>query len=308
MTRMIFGAPRVAPAKISPWVGTRMYWTGWDGVRRELTDWRSGVFVLEEGVEGLSMPKHTAWTSSSPAQHGQRLRGFRVPARPCAWASFVYSKESSLEFLERDGDFWHSLQPGKYGTWEVRTEAGTRRIRCRLDDESGGDKYGLDPSQQGWAAYDIRLIADDPFWYGETVEAEWGTASLVDFNAWVTDSQMGYLSSANRLENAVMTNPGDVEAWPVWTISGPATSVTVGITGSTVTAPINLASSSDVLVIDTDPAVQMAWLNGVDVTMQLGSADFAPIPAGADRKLVLAMTGNGTVSATISTRYYRAWG
>lgn len=306
MTKVILGRPRVAPVRISPWIGTRMYWTGWDGVRRELTDWRSGITVLEEGIEGLSMPPHAAWTSASPAQHGQRLRGFRVEPRPCAWTAFVYSNESSSQWLTRDADFWRSLQPGKYGTWEVTTEAGRRSLRCRLDDPGDG-KFTRDPAKRGWQPYDIRLIADDPFWYGQNVTTEWDTTTAANFNQWVDGVSVGFLSSANRLEDAVMTNPGDVEAWPVWTITGPATTVTVGMTGATIVAPIVLATSADVLVINTDPAVQMAWKNGVDVTMQLGTADFAPIPAGQDRKMLLTMTGTGAVSATISTRYYRAW-
>jgi hypothetical protein len=63
----------------------------------------------------------------------------------------------------------------------------------------------------------------------------------------------------------------------------------------------------DTLVIDTDPTVQCAWLNGVDVTAQLGSADFAPIPAGEDRTLSLALVGAGSVQAEIRPRYYKAW-
>lgn len=304
MTRVVFGSPRVAPARISPWVGTRMFWTGSDGIRRNLTDWRSGVFVMQEGIEGLSMPPHVAWTSASPAQHGQRFRGFKVSPRPCAWITHVYA-QSSRAWLAADSDFWGSLHPGEYGTWEVSTEAGTRKLRCRYNGD-GTDSYGRDPGRQGWASYDIPLIADDPFWYGAQVNATWGTASLVDFNQWVDGVQLGALSSANRLENAVMANPGDVEAWPVWSIDGPCTSVTVGLTGRTVTAPISLLAD-DVLVINTDPNVQMAWKNGVDVTNQLGAVDFAPIPAGASTKLLLAMTGNGNVTATIDTRFYRAW-
>ncbi|MHA7210789.1 hypothetical protein [Arthrobacter sp. MDT1-65] len=67
-------------------------------------------------------------------------------------------------------------------------------------------------------------------------------------------------------------------------------------------------SVDDVLVIDTDPTVQSAWRNGVDVTAQLGSADFAPIPAGEDRQLSLTMAGTGSVEAAITPRFYRAFG
>jgi len=114
------------------------------------------------------------------------------------------------------------------------------------------------------------------------------------------------VSSASKLASAAMTNQGDLEAWPVWTVKGPVTSVTVGVDGRTVQWNVAL-TADDILVIDTDPTVQSAWLNGVDVTAQLGSADFAPIPAGDELPLSLTMAGTGSVEAAITPRYFRAW-
>jgi len=114
------------------------------------------------------------------------------------------------------------------------------------------------------------------------------------------------ISSGSQLSTAKITNDGDLEAWPVWTVTGPLTSVTVGVDGSTVQWDVALLEG-DVLVIDTDPAVQSAWLNGDDVTDQLGTADFAPIPAGHELPLSLTMAGAGSVEAAITPRHYRAW-
>ena len=114
------------------------------------------------------------------------------------------------------------------------------------------------------------------------------------------------IRSASQLSSAKLTNEGDLEAWPVWTIKGPLTSVTVGIDGATVQWNVAL-TSTDILVIDTDPTVQSAWLNGADVTSQLGTANFAPIPAGLEMPLSLTMAGTGSVEASISPRFYRAW-
>jgi hypothetical protein len=80
----------------------------------------------------------------------------------------------------------------------------------------------------------------------------------------------------------------------------------VGVDGRAVQWNVAL-TADDILVIDTDPTVQSAWLNGVDVTSQLGSADFAPIPAGHELPLSLTMAGTGSVEAAITPRYYRAW-
>jgi hypothetical protein len=45
----------------------------------------------------------------------------------------------------------------------------------------------------------------------------------------------------------------------------------------------------------------------VDRTEDLGTADFAPIPAGQDRRLNISMTGDGIIRAAITPLYRRAW-
>lgn len=159
---------------------------------------------------------------------------------------------------------------------------------------------------RGWASYGVSLIADDPFWTGEAVRRVWAQSDAVDFYGGVAKAPVFHISSGSQLSTAKITNEGDLEAWPVWTITGPLTSVTVGVDGETVQWNVAL-TSTDILVIDTDPQVQSAWLNGTDVTDQLGTADFAPIPAGLERPLSLTMAGTGSVEARITPRFFRAW-
>jgi hypothetical protein len=171
--------------------------------------------------------------------------------------------------------------------------------------DDGNHSFQWDPMHRGWASYGVTLVADDPFWTGESVRRVWSDGEDVDsFNP--GPGAVIKVASASQLSSAVMTNQGDLEAWPVWTVKGPVTSVTVGVDGRTVQWNVAL-TASDTLVIDTDPTVQCAWLNGVDVTAQLGSADFAPIPAGHELPLSLTMAGTGSVEATITPRFFRAW-
>jgi hypothetical protein len=212
---------------------------------------------------------------------------------------------SSDEWLERDRAFWASLQPGVHGTWTVATpNSGSRSLACRFVDD-GQHAFEVDPVLQGWASYGVSLVADDPFWRGSPVRRTWAQSAETDFYGGGT-APVFNISSGSQLGSATMSNPGSVEAWPVWTIRGPLTSVTVGVDGRTVAWNVALVEG-DILVIDTDPTVQSAWLNGVDVTDQLGSADFAPIPAGLERPLSLSMAGTGSVEAAITPRFYRAW-
>lgn len=295
------GSP--APVPVGLWNGMSHRWVGWDGSSFDLSNRWSPVFLTDGGVEGLSMPPHQAWTGSSPAVHGQYYRGHVVEPRPVFWPLFVYSDGSSEDFLEVDRRLWRSLQPGKHGRWSVTTErGGTRSLSCRFVDD-GQHAYTVDPVRRGWAKYGVSLVADVPFWEGAPVSRVWAQSAVEDFYAQRMPLR---IVSGSQLSSARITNEGDLEAWPVWKIKGPLTSVTVGVDGRTVQWDVEL-TVDDTLVIDSDPAVQMAWANGLDSTHLLGAADFAPIPAGENRPLSLTMAGTGSVEATITPRFYRAF-
>lgn len=301
---IVFAAQPVAPAPpSSPWLRSEMTWQGWDGRVWDLTDPDGGVFLTSKGIEGLGMPTHQAWVGESPAVHGQYYRGHVVEPRPVFWPVYLYSDESTDAWLDLDRAFWRSLHPGKHGTWTVTTPRGGKRsLSCRFVDD-GRHAYTTDPMVRGWVVYGVSLIADNPFWTGEPVRRVWSQGATDDFYA---DRMPLKVVSGSQLGSATMTNEGDLEAWPVWTITGPLTSVTVGVDGATVQWNVTL-NADDILVIDTEPTVQSAWLNGVDVTDQLGTADFAPIPEGDERPLSLTMAGTGSVVAVITPRYYKAW-
>jgi hypothetical protein len=297
--------PIATPPPVSPWRRSAVAWRGWDGSEWDLSDHESGVFLAGTGVEGLGTPDHQAWTGQSPATHGQYYRGHVVEPRKVFLPIYVYSDKGTDEWLERDRAFWRTLQPGKHGTWSVTTPTGGKRsLSCRFVDD-GNQSFTRDPMIRGWASYGVSMIADNPFWTGEPARRTWAQSEGGDAFDAGPDAVLK-ISSASQLAAAKLTNEGDLEAWPVWTIKGPLTSVTVGVDGATVQWDVTLAAD-DILVIDTDPTVQSAWLNGDDVTDQLGTADFAPIPAGLELPLSLTMAGTGSVEAVIAPRYYRAW-
>lgn len=271
-----------------------------------LSDYRSGVFLQAEGVEGLHFPTVTDWTSDSPAVHGQYYRGHTTDAREAFWPVLVYSEEDSADWLKRDRAFWRSLLPGKSGTWSVTDPDGGRRsLSLRVVPQP--HSFPVDPVRNGWASYGVTLIADDPFWYGEPVRKPWGTDEPVDFYGGPAGKGPDmYIAGGNQMSSATLTNPGDLEAWPVWTVDGPGENVTIGVNGQQVSYSGALLAG-DSLVVDTDPTVQTAWLNGADVTGDLSSDNFAPIPAGSDVPLSLSMLGTGKVTAEIRPRFYRAW-
>lgn len=262
---------------------------------------------MYDGIEGLSRPKHTDWIAPmSPAMHGQQFNGFVVDPRKIFLPVFVYSDESSEAWQNLDTAFWSTLKPNKYGTLRFTSSAGTREIRARFRDD-GGHSFAMDPHNAGWARYGIELIADDPFWTGESSSQSWAQEEGRDFFGGPEGkAPMFYIGSGSQLATATMTNPGDVDAWPVWTVSGPADDVRLGVGGRFVSAPFDILEGKK-LVINSDPTDQTAWLDGVDVTHLLGEYSFAPIPPGLGEKLQLSMSGSGSVSVMITPRFDRAW-
>lgn len=300
--------PAPPPPPYVPWLRAQIEWIGWDGSEWNLTDWRSGVFVTQDGIEGLSRPTHTDWIAPmSPAMHGQQFNGFVVDPRKIFLPLYLYSDESSEAFQKLDSAFWATMKPNKYGTLRYTSTAGAREIRARFRDD-GGQAYARDPHYFGWARYGIELIADDPFWTSETISQFFGgSGEGVDFFGGVEGkAPMFHIGSSSNLANATMTNPGDVDAWPVWEVQGPADNPRLGVGGRFVSAPFDLLEGQ-VLVINSDPTDQTAWRDGVDVTHLLGEYAFAPIPPGLNGKLEISYEGSGSVSVSITPRFDRAW-
>lgn len=314
---LVFAAPATPPPVFSsPWLRTVHEWVGHDGSRWELSNWKSGVFLTQEGVEGLHMPAESAWVQAqSPVAHGQVYSGGAIQPRPVFWPLFLYADEGSDAWLRRDSDFWQTLFPGRFGSWRVTTASGTRELVCRADDNAG-HQYPRDPHAFGWAQYGASLVADDPFWRAtQPVVKEFNSEPPENFNGGgpVGSVEPGgapfIFSKGNTLAGAWIDNPGDIDAWPVWRVTaagGDLTGVRLGV-GDREVVFGGTVPAGETLTIDTDPLDQQAFLDGVNVTAQLTGWGFAPIPYGGRAELSLEMTGAGTVQASIHPRFYRAW-
>lgn len=307
MGGIVFGAPYVPPAPPgSVWQALPLTWTGWDGSEWNMSDPDSGL-VLLAGARGFGMPPMQHWRSQSPAVPGARWRGAVADSREVFWPVKVWKDTGAQDWVVRDRAFWRTLDPQKTGTWTVTLPDGSRRsLTLRLKDD-GNPVWNLMPTLYGWAHYGITLTADDPFWAGDPVQRSWAAPGAgTDFFNGASKAPTFNIASANTLDTATLSNPGDVDAYLKWTAYGPFTSVTVGVNGSTVVAPIT-ATAGQVLTIDTDPSVLAATLDGTDVTAQLTSSEFVPLPPGEDVTLSLAMSGTGYIAASFTPKYYRAW-
>lgn len=283
-----------------------MTWQGWDGTVWDLTDGTAGLFLVPTGVRGLAMPPIDRFTQESPAVAGTRWRGSRAGEREVFWPLYIFSDGTAQDWVDYDRAFWRTMHPDLPGVWTVAQPDGTMRSLTARFADDGDHSFQQDPAKTGWELYAITLVAEQPYWQGTPIIRTWrgGTGTSGFFGAGAPPFTIG---SGATLDVATIDNPGDVPAYPVYTISGPTTSVTVGIGGRIVEVPFAIASGQS-LTIDTGPTAQTAFdSNGVDRTGELGAVDFAPIPPGVSLQMSLQMAGTGTVSGTITPLYRRAW-
>lgn len=225
-----------------------------------------------------------------------------------------------------DGGTWRSTRRGVrdldlplYVEGEDRADVETklRRLTSALDDRNGvapklvayyGDgtsyelevhyaagaetQYGADAGAQ-YCRWVLTLRAPNPYW--TSVQA-------VSFSLGASTGTRGLLPELDRLlvkssqvlGSFSLTNPGDVPAFPVWTLEGPATTTSVTLSGVGWTYNESL-SAGDKITVDTGAAT-VKNASGVNKYAYLGTAPklFA-IPAG-ECTLSIVMTGTSTAS------------
>lgn len=328
MVNLAFALPYIPPAPaVSPWIGIDLWWTGWDGSEWALTDPEQGRF-LRPGIRGLRMPDYKRHSTSSPAVPGSRHRGTSTLDRDVFWPLHEYSDVGSADFLEWKRAFWRTMDPDREGIWRAVLPGGEKRT-LGLRFASLEPTLERDPIQDGWMSSAVTLLADSPYWRGETVDQSWGQTDPKNYyvtaedrlaNGWA-DDVIHYLSSGMEIGETTFTNAGDVEAYPVWTAVGSptTTAVTFGVGSSVIKVPFNIPQGYAVQ-IDTDPlegrilwygrwdAAAMALIDPVDRTGSLDPASkFMAIPAGEKRQLTITMTGAGSIKAELTPLYREAF-
>ncbi len=326
MVNFAFALPYAPPpAAASPWIGIDLWWTGWDGSVWQLTDPEAGRF-LRPGIRGLLMPDYKRHSTSSSAVPGSRHRGTSTLDREVFWPLHEYSDEGSMDFIKWTRAFWRTMDPDREGTWHARLPDGDVRT-LGLKYVSSDPTLTRDPVRDGWVSTNITLLADSPYWRGRTESKSWGQSAPKDYyvteadrleSGWDADV-IHYLSSGMEIGETTFTNPGDVEAYAVWTAVGSPTTteVTFGVGSAVVRVPFSIPAGYAVQ-IDTDPVEgRVLWygqwddeakalVDPVDRTGDLDpSSKFAAIPAGEKRQLAITMTGTGAIKAEITPLYRR---
>jgi hypothetical protein len=159
------------------------------------------------------------------------------------------------------------------------------------------------------AQYTIALVASDPYWRGKPVRRVFLAATPADFIP-VSGGPTFTIAEASTLSTASISNPGDVDVWPTWTVtaSGAGISDVSVVVGGSELGSATALTAGDVMVIDTDPRRQSVTINGTRVRGILSPHQFAPIPSGGEAvPLEVGITGTGSVAIEIVPKWERAW-
>lgn len=299
--------PHVIEEAIQAWQAFGVIWHGCDGSVWDMVDPTSGVVLTPDGTRGLGMPTFDRWTTSSPALPGSRYQGSRTQERTWMWPIFIYSSTDSLDYLAKESAFWASVRPDVKGTIELKHPTGKSRfLDLRFVDDSGVT-FGMDPSQNGWAVYAVNMVADDqPYWYSNTITRTFQAPSDVDF--FESSGGVFFISPGGTTDDASIPNPGDVNAWCIWTVTGSHGGCVLSVGGGSLTLPA--MADGVTWTIDTRPDQMTA----VDQDGADQSADItwnpAPVPPGEEVTLTIDLTSPDdevSVRCELTPLHFRAF-
>lgn len=285
-------------------VGTvRVVWIDPDGAEWSLTDISPEVGWFTTPAIGGWGARPYEYTFDAQPRGGDEVRFIRAQSARLTWPLHIYG-DSHIEFTSRLRNIrrafmktaWRNLP----GTMRVYRPDGTaREIKCWYE-----EGFGLG-NGDGWLSANpvLTLVAPEGYWRDiqpmkVTRKQETGVDFLSGFPA---------VSTAQVLGATTVVNPGDVRAWPVWTITGPATALT-GVnntTGHTFTLTTTLTAGQQATI--TTEVVQVRGPAGVNLVGSLNwpTAYLWPLQAGSN-DVTFTVTGatSGTqIDLTFYPRY-----
>lgn len=149
-----------------------------------------------------------------------------------------------------------------------------------------------------WRKVAVALLALDPWWYGPANSQALSTSAVTAFDAAIAfDSAIAFDGGAATGVNV----SGDTDAYPVITVQGPATTLTVG-SGGLVWSIAAALSASDVLIVDHRPGSRGPRLNagGVDWSLLTEASRLWTLPRGVASVVTGIVGGSGATAINMS--------
>lgn len=304
------------------WAAKSITWTSAAGQVITLTDTANG-YISTTGRSGFG-PVDAQIVSDQTWDGSSLVRNVRQQPRVVTVPVYVTGPEAAT-YLTRMRALQASLRhppdpstglpvPGRI---TVQLPDGSQRsIGAYYQSGATLTEDQLDDVAAGWSALpNLQFYCPVPTWEGLTVRKTWQLA--VSGSGGVPPMPPVLLGTGTVLGTTQLVNPGDTDAYPVWTITGPGTptiantdtgesyqftkAVPAGVTVTVDCRPVELAPATGLTAIDSSGSDW--WPNFSDFP------DFWVLPPGPSN-ISLQMSGATaatSISVTAASRWLAAW-
>jgi hypothetical protein len=255
------------------------------------------------GVSGWGATAYTLTVDKLP-RGGVNIRAIRSEEGRLTWPLHIYSDSSHVEFVQRyraiKQAFLMTAQRNQPGVLRVtRPDLSAREIDVIYEDGLRGE-----PGENWMSANPVlTLMCPDGYWRDITAieenrEYQPGVSFLAPFPQ---------VSAGQVLGQSAINNPGDVIAWPEWTIDGPATVITAETEtiGQSFILTQTIAAGETITITTKQPAVRGPV--GQNLINQLNWPDaqlWGLLPGDNNVNFTVAGAGPGTkITLSFYPRY-----
>jgi len=242
--------------------------------------------LMLAGAQGRLMPPVVNHTMPVPAQHGSRYLASAHKERMVTVPTVFPGSITDRDELRR----WSRVLDPSKGEGTLAVVAGPhagRTIRCVYD-------AGLDDLAEVYPGINegtLLFRAAWPYWT-DGQESSFDIAQGESATTWFPFLPL-VLGASDAFASFVIDNLGDVPAWPVVTVNGPGSQLTVEnlTTAEGWTFSGDLVSG-DVLTVDTRPGQKTVVLNGTNAFPRLtvGSKLWPLVPGPNRVEVAMALT------------------
>lgn len=287
--------------------GRNVVWHPADGTAPLTLSDRPAGYRMMAGATGLDAPPYDVTTEAVPGWDGEQLRSVRVESRRIRWPMLIAGGTRNL-YRIRARRLLSKLDPTKgAGRLELQEADGTRRfLSCIYTGGLEGDGALTASGDGRWQRAVLSFLAVNPWWTdGElrTVEFPYRDGPASTFFPILPLS----VSSSQVMGETGVSNPGDVDAWPIWLVEPPSLGVVLTrMDTGEVVALSGSVPASDVLQIVTEPGLQSIrlvsgqnrWPNLLD-----GSTLWR-IPAGATPTPISIAVDGAAPGSKVTLSFY----
>lgn len=175
------------------------------------------------GVSGINSASPLSITSDDQPRGGTTVRHIQPGSRSIVWPLLVEGPTHS-QFLQHYRELMRAFtMTRRYGPGRLiisRPDGTSREIDAYYQEGWADTPEG----SMRWELVALMLYCPSPFWRGRTAVRDQRTYQGSQLPSYL--SIFPQVATARSLgQRSTVVNPGDVEAWPTWTIRGPMESV-----------------------------------------------------------------------------------